>query len=201
MTDIVGWDYVQGSYADDFFASGEDIVGDEFIGDPDLARLMAMGADAVTATPGAITPPQGRPTMTQGMVPRGARVVSTANSDRGVWREQYLPLNLAGGPTATIAALTTVTVQAQPQKLFRVNRLIISSDVAGAFCINDIRVGVRPQLASVGSLPGRMFSEQAFGIKLHGDTANISQIIFVTVQNLTNAAVPFIAGMQGLVLE
>lgn len=200
MTDIVGWDYVGedivgGSYGDDFFASGA-----EFIGDPDLARLMAMGADA-TSTPGAITPPQGRPNMNSGMVPRGARVVSTANSDRGVWREQYLPLNLSGGPTATIAALTTVTVQAQPQKLFRVNRLIISSDVAGAFCINDIRVGVRPQLASVGSLPGRMFSEQAFGIKLHGDTANISQIIFVTVQNLTNAAVPFIAGMQGLVLE
>ena len=186
MGDIVGYDRMGVMGSRRRFMGADDIVGATYSGDADLDHLLAMGADSPQAPLN---------------LPNQGHSYEVRDVSRGVWREHYLPLNLVGGPTATVAGAATVTVQAQPQKKFRVNRLIISSDVAGGFVVNDIRVGVLPQLASVGSLPGRMFTETAVGIGLHGDTADISQIIFVVIQNITGGALPFVGAMQGIVVE
>ena len=161
--------------------------GVELVGaDDDLHRLLAMGADPVAAV--AASAPPGRQFQVRDVNPQ-------------VWREQYLPINLSGGPTATVAAGATVQIVTPVQKVFRCNRLIIPSDVAGGYVVNNIAVGVNPQFAATGSLPGRMFSEQSFGIKLHGDTAQVGQSITVSITNVSAGALVFVAAMQGFVAQ
>lgn len=170
---------------------GLDLVGDYAIdgeGD-DLHRLLAMGADPVALAAAA----------SDGSLP--GRKFAVVDQAPNKWREQYLPINLSGGPTATIAAGATVQIVTPVQKVFRCNRFIIPSDVAGGYVINNIAVGVNPQFAATGSLPGRMFSEQSFGIKLHGDTAQVGQSITVSVTNITAGALTFVAGFQGYVAQ
>lgn len=168
---------------------GVDLIGarHNLIGADDLSRLLAMGADPVAAA-SAMSAPVGRQ-------------FQVIDDDPSKWREQYLPINLSGGPTATIAAGATVQIVTPVQKIFRCNRLIIPSDVAGGYVVNNIAVGVNPQFAATGSLPGRMFSEQSFGIKLHGDTAQVGQSITVSVTNVTAGPLTFVAGMQGFVAQ
>lgn len=175
-----------------------ELIGDEygdeygamFTGDADLDHLLAMGAGisrhphhaahrrAAHAAPG--------------------RQFQTRDTTRGVWRKGFLPVNLAGGFTATIAALAAgVVVSVVAQRMFRPDRLIIGSNVAGGFVVNDIRVGVEPQLYAVGAVPGQMFAENAVNIELHGDTAMPGQSLSVVVSNITNGALPFVASFQG----
>lgn len=188
--DIVGYNEMGYGAAD---IIGESFVGHEnigvmgmYTGDDDIDRLLAMGAAPIRHSPA------------RRAHPAPGRHFEVVNKEQGVWREHYLPLNLTGGPTATIAGGATVTVTTLPQRKFRPNRLIISSDVAGGFVVNDVRVGILPQLVAVGSLPGRMFTETAVGIGLHGDTAEVSQQISVVVQNITGGALPFVAALQGI---
>jgi hypothetical protein len=133
--------------------------------------------------------------------PMPGRKIATVDNSRGVWREHYVPLNLAGGPTATIAAGATQIVSTTLQKRYRANRFILDSGVAGGYVINDIRVGVLPQLAATGSLPGRMFTETAVGIGLHADTGAPGIQLSVSVTNITGGALTFVAAFQGLTVE
>jgi hypothetical protein len=183
-SDIIGYD--DGAMSGDIIGDG--VMGEMFTGDHDLDQLLAMGAAVTRQRRAAGTPAPGRK----------FEVKDTA---RGVWREQYVPLNLAGGPLATVLAGATVIVATVLQKKFRANRLIIDSGVAGGYVVNDIRVGVAPQLGALGSLPGRMFTEFAVGIGLHGDTGDPGISMSVSITNITGGPLPFVAGFQGIVVE
>lgn len=178
--ELIGYDDAMGA---SYVGYGAEMIGADYVGDDDLGHLMAMGAAPVRrhAAPG--------------------RHMELKSSSRGVWREQYLPINLTTGPTGTIAGGAVVTVSTVLQKVFRCNRFILDSGVAGGYVINDIRVGVAPQLAAVGSLPGRMFVETAVNIKLHGDTGMPGQSLTVVAQNITGGALSFVAAFQGMVVE
>ena len=153
------------------------VVGDEEIvsGDPDIDRLLAMGAAANASV--------------------GKRV-HTVKAQQGLWKKHYLPLNLTSG--TTVAASGSGVLQNNPQRLFKPSRLIIPSDVAGLFAITNIFVGVKPQLVATGSLPARIFSENSFDTDFEGDTAQISQAISVQVTNTSLGASPISGGMRGL---
>lgn len=186
-SDIVGYD---------MGVMGSDIVGAEYAGamytgDREIDALLAMGAEAAMAKHSR--------SHHHAAVP--GRKFEVRETSRGVWREQYVPLNLAGGPLATVLAGATVIVSTVLQKKFRANRLIIDSGVAGGFVVNDIRVGVAPQLGALGSLPGRMFTEFAVGIGLHGDTGDPGIQMSVSITNITGGPLPFVAGFQGIVVE
>lgn len=189
-SDIIGDD----DYAGDDYASGN-----VFTGDQELDSLLAMGAN-----PGAAIAHVRRGRMrhrSHHQTAAPGRKFEVKETSRGVWREQYVPLNLAAGPLGTIGAGLTQLVSTTLQKKFRANRFILDSGVAGGYVVNDIRVGVSPQLAATGSLPGRMFTETAVGIGLHADTGDPGIQMSVSVTNITGGALPFVAGFQGIAVE
>jgi len=172
MADYIGDEELVGYIGD------EELVGADYIGeDPDIARLLAMGAAPAKAPP------------------VGARIRSV-QARQGLWKRHYLPLNLTSG--TTVAAGATGTLQNNPQRLFKPSRLVIPSDVAGLFSVLNLFVGVKPQLVATGGMPARLFSEASFDSGFEGDTAQISQAVSVQVQNNSLGTAPIQGAMRGL---
>lgn len=103
------------------------------------------------------------------------------------------PLAVPNGNTATITS--------RPQIPFRGERLIVPSDIAGSFSILDLRVGKNSQFTSSGAVPARTFQENAVGIRLMLDTAQISQDVTLSVQNVGGAPQVFRAALIGSAVE
>jgi hypothetical protein len=82
-----------------------------------------------------------------------------------------------------VRAESTANITVQPQVVFRPERLVIPEDIAVDFLIRDIKVGKNSQLVSPVALPAVMFTEQAFGVRLKMDTAQISMFVTVSVTN------------------
>lgn len=171
MTQYIG-------YGDEELIGDEQLIGADYVGeDPDIAQLLAMGAAPAPARlPG--------------------RRVATVQARQGLWKRHYLPLNLTSG--TTVAAGATGTLQNNPQRLFKPSRLVIPSDVAGLFSVQNLFIGVKPQLVATGGMPGRLFSEQSFDTDFEGDTAQISQAVSVSVTNNSLGTSPIQAAMRGL---
>lgn len=102
---------------------------------------------------------------------------------------------------ATVAAAATVPVTAQPQVLFRPERLVIDGTVAASFLINTFTIGKNSQFASTGAVPASMFSPTAVGVTLKLDTAQISAIVALSVTNTSGGALRFTAGLIGEAVE
>jgi hypothetical protein len=88
-----------------------------------------------------------------------------------------------------------------PQIVFRPERLVIPSDIAGQFLVNQIIVGKNPQQVSADPIPGRVFDERGVGVRLSMDTAQISQQITLNVTNIGGAPAVFRAAMIGPSVE
>lgn len=99
-------------------------------------------------------------------------------------------------------ALESVT---QPQKPFRGLRLVVPSDIAGAFTITNITVGMMPQLGSSNSsqpIPARLFAENSVDSAFDDfDWCPTSESITISGTNQSGAAENFRAALLGLVLE
>ena len=108
-----------------------------------------------------------------------------------------------GFPTTPFLAgpNTTAPVNAVTQVLFRGRRLVIPSDIAGSFRVNDLKVGKNSQFTSSGPVPGRVFTERAVGVDLSLDTAQISQTISLNVTNTSVGPLTFNAALIGDSLE
>lgn len=150
-------------------------------------RSVALGADTLQALFGAIdlvgqgqaTASQARAALEQHLASKNALMVS----DEPPTKARRFPL---GFPTTTITAVAvTGTVSTQPQILFRGERLIIPSDIAGGLLITSITVGKDAQVAAQNPLPARTYTEQGQGIDMHIDTADVSQFIQLGLQNVT----------------
>lgn len=101
----------------------------------------------------------------------------------------------------TVAAAATVPVTAQPQVLFRPERLVIDGTVAASFLINTFTIGKNSQFASTGAVPASMFSPTAVGVTLKLDTAQISAIVALSITNTSGGALRFTAGLIGEAVE
>jgi hypothetical protein len=102
-----------------------------------------------------------------------------------------------GFPETDIAASGTATVSATTQVIFRGRRLIIPADIAASLMVTDLKVGKNSQLPSEDPLPGQVFSEDAVGVDLSLDTAQISQTISISLENLSVGPITFTATMLG----
>lgn len=71
----------------------------------------------------------------------------------------------------------------QPQVIFRPERIVIPSNIAVDFMLTDIKVGKDSQLVSPGAIPAVVFVENAFGVRLKMDTAQIAQFITLLITN------------------
>ena len=106
-----------------------------------------------------------------------------------------------GFPETSILAGDTANVVTFPQIPFRGERLVIPSDIAGLFAIDDIKVGKNSQLVASGPLPARAFSEVSVGVGLHLDTAQVSQQITLVVRNISGQTAVFRGMLIGRAVE
>ena len=106
---------------------------------------------------------------------RGAAVV-----DRGVNRRRKMPIGFA--PTA-ITASSTATIPGAPQNLFRVERLVIGSDICFDVGVSDLKVGNQSQFAQSNEVPGVIFSEVAINTGVEFDTAEVGNQISLLLRN------------------
>lgn len=122
-------------------------------------------------------------------------------STRGPTKAREYPLGFDSG-AILIPNGAGVSITNRPQVIFRVERLVIPSDIGGGFVVEDVIVGKNSQLASntVG-LPARVFDERGVGVRLAGDTAQISQDITLKITNVSGAPARFRAAIIGPAVE
>jgi len=103
--------------------------------------------------------------------------------------------------STSVAGNSSANINVQPQGIFRPERLVVPSNIAVDFLITDIKVGKNSQLVSTGALPAVMFTENAFGVRLKMDTAQISMFVTISVTNQNPAARNFQGGLVGPAVE
>lgn len=154
-----------------------------------LDRLAIMGADG---------DPANNPLMAQVIAQKLAQgSLLTRDAHPSKARDYVLGLNSTGA----ILAGAPGTAVSFPQIIFRPERFIVPSDIAGQFLITQIIVGKNPQQVSADPIPARVFDERGVGVRLSMDTAQISQQITINVVNIGGAPAIFRAAMIGPAVE
>jgi hypothetical protein len=111
-------------------------------------------------------------------------------------------LTLGFDSVADVTAASSATVNSQPQVVFRPDRLVIPLDVATHFLVDDLKIGKNSMFISATGVPAECFSHDASGVGLKMDTAQVSQIISITVTNLDAVTdYRFIAALIGPSVE
>lgn len=102
---------------------------------------------------------------------------------------------------APVPAGASAVIIARPQVLFKGLRLVIPSDIAGDFTIDDLKVGKDSQFVAESSIPARILQEDAWGVLMQLDTTQIAQDVSIAVTNISGADRVFRAGLIGRVAE
>jgi len=185
-TEIMGDDDLLGELLDGDDESGE-FVGDDDSGDDILGAIM-KSRKRKNAKKRAMQRDLLRRRIQSGAL---LRSVPPRNA-----REYALGLG-----STSVAGSSSANINVQPQVIFRPERLVVPSNLAVDFLITDIKVGKNSQLVSTGALPAVMFTENAFGVRLKMDTAQISMFVTVSVTNQNPAARNFQGGLVGPAVE
>ncbi len=98
---------------------------------------------------------------------------------------------------SAIAATATAILTTRPQVTFRVDRLVVAGSIAASFLLNDFKVGMASQFVAGVAVPAEVFGQTAVGVRLKGDTAQISQDIILNVTNTSAGALRFNAAIIG----
>ncbi len=175
LTEIIGDDEA----GDD---SG-DGTGSQFVGDGDMMGAAKRKAKSNAAKQALLRRRVAAGALLRTLPPRSAR-------------EFVIGL----GSTA-IPGLSSANINVQPQVIFRPERIVIPSNIAADFLITDVKVGKNSQLVSPGAIPAVVFVENAFGVRLKMDTAQIAQFITVSVTNQNGAARNFQGAIIGPAVE
>lgn len=184
-------------------ASGNDLSA-VFGADDELAQLMAMAGDDddVLDVAAGYQTIMGRDDTSDPMVKLALarRLAQQAVVTRPMefTKGRQTPIGLGPDPVAPGAILTIIT---SPQIVFRPERFVVPSDIAGLFSLVDLKVGKNSQLASQNEIPCRTFDERSVGVALKCDTAQISQQISVTVRNVSGAPATFTGTLIGESVE
>lgn len=159
-----------------------------------LADLLAIaGADGDAVPPGTSLPAM-QAALAQKIVNNGLVVTNTRPT-----KARQFPLGFESA--AAIAPGATAQITSRPQVPFRGERLTVPSDIAGSFSILDLRVGKNSQFVNAGAVPARVFQENATNMSLQCDTAQISQDVTISVQNIGGAPQTFRAALMGSALD
>jgi len=100
-----------------------------------------------------------------------------------------------------VAGGALFTAVQTPQVVFRPERLIIPSDIAGLFLVANVLIGKNPAFAAAGAVPARTFSELGVGVRLQCDTVQPGMSIALQVQNISAAPARFTASFIGSAVE
>lgn len=110
-------------------------------------------------------------------------------------------LALGFDSVSDVVAATLAVVSSQPQVVFRPDRLVVPASIAPYFLINDVKIGKNSQLISSTAIPAQAFAQDGTGVGLKMDTAQVSQLISLTVYNVDGADHRFFAAMLGPAVE
>jgi len=181
---------------------GEEIVGDDEIGDDDDEEMGAEYADDMQAFLGAVPLVGARRKKKKkngGEARALARAMRAARGQQlarvqNVQARRY-PLGLGA---TSIGAGATAIISANPQLPFRVNRLVTPST---GLLIDNLAVGTVSQFVAAGAVPTEVFAPGAFGVGLKGDTAVPGVSVQITVSNPTAGALTFSGAIIGTVAQ
>ena len=191
---------------------GEDygISGDDFtVGADELATILATAGAAPpargkgAAVLGKIVKQQQAKAALQKIV-RGRAIAGFAPKTFDFRPPKYdksriIPMGFDSG--IVVPPGGTATITQRPQVPFRPQRLVVPSDFAGVFLIQDLKVGNKSQLAANSALPARMFQEDATDSLLLLDTATPALDVVLIVTNIGGANQRFTAGIKGPAVE
>ena len=114
----------------------------------------------------------------------------------GVMRRQIL-----GFGSQSVAAGGTITLNAQPQRTMRLEKLVLTASATGLL-LTGLNIGADPQFVNVGSgVPVEMFAATALENLLRSVTANLGHVISLQLQNPTAGAITIAAGAIGESLD
>ena len=99
---------------------------------------------------------------------------------------------------AALAINTPTNVNAQPQLIFRPERIVVPQAIAPAFVLNDVKIGVASQFVVGALVPAECFSSNAFGVRMKMDTAQVNSTITINVTNIGAAALRYFCAMFGI---
>ena len=192
MYDIEGYDYeIEGEEWDDEDVEGfYDIEGE----DPDDIFLMGRRRRGRSRGRGRPAARRGRARPSSSFKGQAAGVAAKAPTSARI-------LTLGFDSVATIAAGAQATINSQPQVVFRPDRLIVPNSIAPSFLVNDLKIGKNSMLISATTIPAQAFSHDAAGVGMKMDTAQVSQIISLTVTNISAGALRFYAALTGPAVE
>jgi hypothetical protein len=200
-------------------SSGDDILGELLDGDDssgfEYAEIMGSSDDALGELIGDGDDSSGDDLLGAALRARGkkrnAKRTALANAimrrrvQDGAVLRSVPPRNAReyalGLGSTSVTGNSSANINVQPQVIFRPERLVVPSNIAVDFLITDIKVGKNSQLVSTGALPAVMFTEQAFGVRLKMDTAQISMFVTVSVTNQNAQARNFQGGLVGPAVE
>ena len=172
------------------------IVGEEDeIGDEDLLHALSIGAAR-----------RGHHRKASALKKAASKLSEFRKIDPGAVAIRQRDLNkrrrfpLGFQPT-TVLGGSTSNIPAAPQDMFRPERLVIPSDIAFDFGVQDVKVGNTSQLVSGGEVPAALFTEVAIDTHVHFKTAEIGNQMSVSVRNKTGAPIEFSAGVVGTVVQ
>jgi len=153
-----------------------------------------LAQGAFNATPTGISPSQPSTTMQRPLMIGGAKLTDKApTTDRVLW--------LGFKSSSTIAASANSAVSSSPQDTFAPRKVVIPGSVAPNFEIVDLKIGAISQLSSSDPIPAEAFIPNASLTDVHFDTAQISQQVTFSVNNISNAAATFRGAMNGFVVR
>jgi hypothetical protein len=198
---------------------GEDyLIGDEYYDDEDdLDALLGAAIPAnrmrqalARRPPPRGMPPRGYPGQARRPVDpykaaQAAALAARSMEGKSLLREAMPTKSrewvLGFDSVVTIAAGAAATITQRPQVIFRPERLVIPGTIAPSFLVTDLRIGKNSQLLSAGALPAEVFSQNAFGVRLKMDTAQVAMDIVIVIQNISAGAVRFTVAMIGEAVE
>lgn len=132
-----------------------------------------IGADLIGAAKAGN--PRAKAALRQVAMRNAGAVIKQDLKNRRRYPLGFVPTEVDSGDAATIPAA--------PQNLFRPERLVIPSDIAFDFGVQDIKVGNQSQFAQSVEVPGAVFSEVSIDTNVTFDTAEVGNQISILVRN------------------
>jgi len=191
-----------------------DLEGDDSLGGPDLTEILGdlLDGDDESGKEAFVGDDSGDDIL-------GAVLKKASKSQKNALARDLLRRRVASGTllrsvspkssreyalglgSTSVTGNSSANINVQPQVIFRPERLVVPSNIAVDFLITDIKVGKNSQLVSTGALPAVMFTENAFGVRLKMDTAQISMFVTISVTNQNPNARNFQGGLVGPAVE
>ena len=175
----------QGQNTMDQFGAEYDIVGADLMfgaDDSDVLEALSVSGDGSSEIIGAELigaakrgNPRAKAALRQIAMRNAGAVIKNDLKNRRRYPLGFVPTEVDSGDSATIPAA--------PQNLFRPERLVIPSDIAFDFGVQDIKVGNQSQFAQSVEVPAAVFTEVSIDTNVTFDTAEVGNQISILVRN------------------